>query len=367
LFRELDGDVYAAWHEYKVEAKMNTNRPYSFANDETSRETVILPPAHSTVKDFHGLRLWKVNIESLLIASGQNLKRLLSFKGWGRRDAVISDDVFDESQGVREKVARNFKTRLTTRTYILRDRVFCARCVTSKPVELVDETYGRMLPGWNEGVLRAYYRCLACELAHRECGQGYVEDSLIDEQVVNSLSHLVIPDGFREHVEAAVRARVEDTANRARMEELQALVDGINFSWVNGFLSPRQYLEKRSQLQQEMEAMRPVDYDEMVQAAALIQNFRRYWDECEALEKPAAARQQLMAKIVHRVFVYDKEVVAIAMHSRFGIVLTRAAETVPSEVIGEISRVIRRAENTDDCVFTQLGSDEVERTPATAY
>jgi hypothetical protein len=42
-------------------------------------------------KDWHGLRrfrlrrLWKVNIEALLIATGQNLKRLLRNRGWGRR------------------------------------------------------------------------------------------------------------------------------------------------------------------------------------------------------------------------------------------------------------------------------------------
>ena len=42
-------------------------------------------------KDWHGLRrfrlrgLTKVNGEALLIAAGQNLKRLLSNLGWGRR------------------------------------------------------------------------------------------------------------------------------------------------------------------------------------------------------------------------------------------------------------------------------------------
>jgi hypothetical protein len=40
-------------------------------------------------KDWHGLRrlrqLWRVNSEALLTASGQNLKRLLSKRGWGRR------------------------------------------------------------------------------------------------------------------------------------------------------------------------------------------------------------------------------------------------------------------------------------------
>jgi transposase len=48
-------------------------------------------PLFGEAKDWHGLRrfrlrrLWKVNVEALLIASGQNLKRLLRKRGWGRR------------------------------------------------------------------------------------------------------------------------------------------------------------------------------------------------------------------------------------------------------------------------------------------
>jgi hypothetical protein len=48
-------------------------------------------PLFAEAKDWHGLRrfrlrgLEKVNGEALLIAAGQNLKRLLSRSGWGRR------------------------------------------------------------------------------------------------------------------------------------------------------------------------------------------------------------------------------------------------------------------------------------------
>jgi hypothetical protein len=48
-------------------------------------------PGFAEAKDWHGLRrfrlrgLEKVNGEALLIAAGQNLKRLLSRWGWGRR------------------------------------------------------------------------------------------------------------------------------------------------------------------------------------------------------------------------------------------------------------------------------------------
>jgi hypothetical protein len=37
------------------------------------------------LRRFHLRRLWRVNCEALLTATGQNLKRLLSKRGWGRR------------------------------------------------------------------------------------------------------------------------------------------------------------------------------------------------------------------------------------------------------------------------------------------
>jgi len=55
------------------------------------KRSVWVEPLFAEAKDWHGLRrfrlrrLWRVNCEALLIASGQNLKRLLSKRGWGRR------------------------------------------------------------------------------------------------------------------------------------------------------------------------------------------------------------------------------------------------------------------------------------------
>jgi transposase len=56
-----------------------------------AKRKVWVEPLFGEAKDWHGLRrfrlrrLWKVNIEALLIATGQNLKRLLRQRGWGRR------------------------------------------------------------------------------------------------------------------------------------------------------------------------------------------------------------------------------------------------------------------------------------------
>ena len=55
------------------------------------KRQVWVEPLFSEAKAWHGLArfrlrmLEKVNIEALVIATGQNLKRLLSWRGWGQR------------------------------------------------------------------------------------------------------------------------------------------------------------------------------------------------------------------------------------------------------------------------------------------
>jgi len=52
---------------------------------------VWVEPLFAEAKDWHGMRrfrlrrLWRGNSEALMIAAGQNLKRLLKKRGWGRR------------------------------------------------------------------------------------------------------------------------------------------------------------------------------------------------------------------------------------------------------------------------------------------
>ena len=66
----------------------HATEPYAKA---MRKRKVWVEPLFAEAKDWHGLRrfrlrgLEKVNGEALLIAAGQNLKRLLSWRGWGRR------------------------------------------------------------------------------------------------------------------------------------------------------------------------------------------------------------------------------------------------------------------------------------------
>jgi len=55
------------------------------------KRKVWVEPLFAEAKEWHGMRrfrlrrLWRVNCEALVIAAGQNLKRLLKKRGWGRR------------------------------------------------------------------------------------------------------------------------------------------------------------------------------------------------------------------------------------------------------------------------------------------
>src|SRR5215213_5259482 len=80
--RSLDADYLDRVRGYQE------TEPYAKA---MRKRQVWVEPLFAEAKDWHGLRrfrlrgLEKVNGEALLIAAGQNLKRLLSHQGWGRR------------------------------------------------------------------------------------------------------------------------------------------------------------------------------------------------------------------------------------------------------------------------------------------
>jgi hypothetical protein len=81
-------------HDSFYEAYLDTVRSYHATEayrKAMRKRQVWVKPLFAKAKEWHGLRrfrlrgLERVNGEALLIATGQNLKRLLSRLGWGRR------------------------------------------------------------------------------------------------------------------------------------------------------------------------------------------------------------------------------------------------------------------------------------------
>ncbi len=274
----------------------------------------------------------------------------------GKHQGFISDELFDICQEVRSGLARRSTIPSQHRTYILHDRVFCAECIANKPSGLVDDNYGKMRPFWHTDNEKAYYRCLARQRGYEPCGQPYIDVEDLDDQVVAVLSSLVIPDGFRERVEAAVQSRVDNAVALDRMAEIREIIERIDFRWDQGFISQEEYVEKRQQLQLEMDALRPIDYDDLIEAADLIENFEAYWEQCEEVDNPLDARQQLLQKIVERVFVHDGEVLAVVVHGDFGVVLGEDEQET-----ADIARVldIKNAATSEISPRSRHGSDGI--------
>lgn len=100
-------------------------------------------------------------------------------------------------------------------------------------------------------------------------------------------------------------------------------------------MSEKEFLQKREELERELNALRPIDYDNLLEAADLLANFRKYWDNCTNVEQREIAQQQLLAKIIARVFVFEGKVFALALHGDFSVILDKNEQT-PAEVLGVV-------------------------------
>ena len=254
---------------------------------------------------------------------GQGKRSTRNSKEWfeGKHAAIISDELYDQCQKVRSGKAVRRQSIYFTRTYLLSDRVYCAHCIGQKSSEINDPRYGKMRAKWDARLSDGYYRCIARDRGYGKCNHRSVLISSVDHQVVQALKHLNIPIGYRERVERAVRSRVENAGALKRMEEIQKIVERINFSWEQGLITPEDYINKRTQFQKELESLRPIDHDELLEAADLLENFATYWESSSSVQNPDEARRQLLGKIIDRVFVYDNKVIAIALHGEYNVIL----------------------------------------------
>jgi hypothetical protein len=66
------------------------------------------------------------------------------------------------------------------------------------------------------------------------------------------------------------------------------------------------------------------------------------------------ARQQLMAQIVDRVFVYDDRVIAVALRPGFGVILN-VPQATPDQVMTVISRHEKRHNQPDGQLYPERG------------
>jgi hypothetical protein len=82
--------LHRSFHAHYLERVKGYHQTKAYQKAMNKRK-VWVEPLFAEAKDWHGMRrfrlrlLWRVNCEALRIAAGQNLKRLLKKRGWGRR------------------------------------------------------------------------------------------------------------------------------------------------------------------------------------------------------------------------------------------------------------------------------------------
>jgi DNA invertase Pin-like site-specific DNA recombinase len=298
---------------------------------------------------------------------GQRRKGTRDRREWfeGKHEAIISDELFDYCQEVRKQLASTFKSGSMMRTYIMHDRVYCSCCIANKPAGLADDNYGKMRPATTmkeqggKTVEYSYYRCMSKQRGYAKCGQKYMNENELHEQVVRMIANAKIPSGFKERVEQAVQRNTDNAAALKRRQEIEEILKRVDFQYELGvFPTKEEYAEKRLQWKREYDALEPIQYEEAIEAADLLQNFSKYWLECEKTDDPLKARKELMQRVVDRVFVSGQDVLAVVLHGKFALVLDKN-ETAPANIADAVRSSLAN-EGITSSLVGQLGADGVQ-------
>jgi site-specific DNA recombinase len=237
----------------------------------------------------------------------------------GQHEAVISEELFESCQQVRAKRRSHRMATPKYRPYLLRTLVYCHNCCSNPPEGKTFRLYGLMRPqSVSKESNYRYYRCRSKELGY-DCEQKSVHVETIDDQVINILMQLKPPEEWRKGITKGMSEILGEKNLEERLGEIQAIIKRMDLRWDNGFITDEnEFLEQRLKLQMELEQLTPIPEDDLEQAADLLQNFKSHW---ERLEGDDDSRHELVKLIVERVYVRDKQVVAMTLRSNYHLIL----------------------------------------------
>ncbi|MAU01180.1 MAG: hypothetical protein CL608_28895 [Anaerolineaceae bacterium] len=290
-----------------------------------------LPPiGKETVRDMLQNRVYTGRVpyaETVYGGSlGERKQSSRNHRQWfeGKHQGFISDELFERCEQVRKSFLKGQRAPATLRTYLLKGRVYCLRCLRNKPEILVDKNFGKMGTVWMSHSSKAFYRCRAKHRGYQPCKQRSIPTKSVDSQVVQALHGIVIPADWERRIEEAVRGKVEHAEAFKRIAQAEVTMKRVDFSWEQGFLTAEKYVMKHNQLLDEINSLMPLDYDELVAAADLLEKFGTHWNACVDADDREKARQNLFGKIVDKVFVCDGHVTGITLKEPFRIILNGA-------------------------------------------
>jgi site-specific DNA recombinase len=317
--KELPG-LLLAFELYATEKYSDTDIAH-ILNEKGYQTKRGRPFSKDTVRDFlrNPIYLGKVRYQQC----NRNADGTRIFTGlveWfdGQHQPVISEELFNQCQAVREKRVRHRQATIKYNPYLLRNLVYCYECCCKRPDTKTFPSYGKMRAQAYEDNAYRCYRCRARELGYA-CSQKKVRVETLDQQVINILLQLKPPAHWRQSIANSIGELLGEKDLQQRLEEIRSVIKRMDSRWDLGFITDEQeYLRQRLELQQELERLTPVDTNDLEKAADLLDNFPDHWRQCEHNVEAQAA---LIGQIIERVYVHGEEVVAMTLHSNCHLVL----------------------------------------------
>ena len=236
----------------------------------------------------------------------------------GQHEALVSDELFEKCMIIRNKRAKHRQATKKYIPYLLRDIAYCYRCCVNRPDEKVVPSYGKLRPRTKSENSQRYYRCRARDLGYN-CEQPGIPVEIIEEQVLEIVKFLCPPQEWRTDIVNSIGELLGEKDLNERLAEIRERIQRMDLRWDHGFVTDEgRYMRERLKLQQELEALTPVDNDDLERAADLLKNFSKHWVKCgEDTEQQA----ELLKQIVERVYIEDDRVVAMTLQSNCHLVL----------------------------------------------
>lgn len=262
----------------------------------------------------------------------------------GRHPAIITQELYDKVQDM--KAYRKFAKHGACdkdRAYMLQGLCWCWHCYQAR-IEAKPPLFGKMSchsaeRNYGAGIY-SYYKCSSHRRGY-DCPQKKVRVEGINQQVLDVLFSLRVPADWRKRLVTALAADLKDKSIEARIEELRGIAERMDEMYAYGLVIDKaDFLTKRAALQAEYEKLQPAVNTDLYQAAAdLIDNFKRHFEACG---DDTDAQNRLISRVVERIFVRGKEVVAIMFKADCHAVLHYGGEIARYYIGGkpeEIDRV----------------------------
>jgi site-specific DNA recombinase len=187
----------------------------------------------------------------------------------GEHEAIISQELFDEAQNVRERRGHGGAHGVRTgAAYLLHQVGRCWHC----------GRYLHMVRDDKRKRVYFYYREPSRSLDHECEAKGrYASMEEIDQQVADLVKRLKLPEDWRERLRELEEQPAERDEVEARRRKLQERKRRLRELYELGDWTLSQYKRRRNRLDQQLEALRIPEAPEVEQAAETLASLGAEW------------------------------------------------------------------------------------------